>query len=82
MEAITILAGERLHTEMPPNVIEHMVAPFDRPFRLRTGVPATGVPGGAPTRTLLVALTARVRNGGVEDLQLFCGNIVPCTEVG
>jgi len=45
-------------------------------------VPATAISGSAAATTLLVAFTALMRNGGIEDLQLFGGNIESFNEVG
>jgi hypothetical protein len=83
IDAITKLATERLYAKVPSNMIEHMVTPFDWPigFRLRTGVPATGVPRGTTARALLVAFIADMGNGDVESLQLFGGNIASFIEI-
>ena len=83
IDAIAKLATERLYTKVPSNMVEHMVTPLDRPigFRLRTGVPATGVPRGTSARALLVAIIADMGNGDVEGLQLFGGNIASFSEI-
>lgn len=83
IDAIAKLATEWLYSEMASNMIEHMVAPLDRPigFSLRTGLPATGVSSGASARTLLVAFRADMRNGDVESLQFFGGNIASFMEI-
>ena len=83
IDAIAKLATERLYAKVPSNMVEHMVTPLNWPFgfRLRTGLPATGIPRGTTARALLVAFIADVGNGNVESLQLFGGNIASFTEI-
>ena len=67
---------------MSSNMVDHVVAPLEYPIRLRTRLPATSVSGRATVTAPLVTFTTRMRNGDVEGLQFFSGNIASCIEVG
>jgi len=73
IDAVSKLAAEWLYIKMATNMIEHMVAPFDHPLRLRTCLPATIVAGCSTARAVLVAFATGVQDGVVEGEQLVWG---------